>query len=64
MPTMFLTTTEAAKVLGLSDQTIVKRCKEGVFDYIRVGRQFLIDKQSFEEKIGKKLPEGEEGANQ
>jgi len=49
-----------AKLLGVSDQTVVNLCREGKLKHIRVGRQYRIYKDVIEQMIGRPIEGGEE----
>jgi len=55
----FLSTTELAKILGISRIAVYKRIKNGKIKAIRVGRDFLIDKKGLGNILGKELQEQE-----
>ncbi len=52
-----ITTTELAKILGVSRITVFKRIKRGQIKAIRVGKNFVIPKDSLPEVLGKILSE-------
>ena len=51
----FITTTELAKILGISRIAVFKRIKRGQIKAIRVGRNFIIPKDSLPEVLGQVL---------
>ena len=51
----FITTTELAKILGISRISVFKRIKRGQIKAIRVGRNFIIPKDSLPEVLGQVL---------
>ena len=51
----FMTTAELAKILGISRITVFKRIKRGQIKAIRVGRNFVIPKDSLPEVLGQVL---------
>ena len=53
----FITTTELAKILGISRIAVFKRIKRGQIKAIRVGKNFVISKHSLPEVLGKILSE-------
>ena len=53
----FITTAELAKILGISRIAVFKRIKRGQIKAIRVGRNFIIPKDSLPEVLGKILSE-------
>lgn len=50
-----ITTTELAKILGISRIAVFKRIKRGQIKAIRVGRNFVIFRDSLPEVLGKVL---------
>jgi excisionase family DNA binding protein len=52
-----ITTTELAKILGISRIAVFKRIKRGQIKAIRVGKNFVIPKNSLLEVLGKILSE-------
>jgi excisionase family DNA binding protein len=50
-----ITTTELAKILGISRVAVFKRIKRGQIKAIRVGRNFVIPKDSLPEVLGQVL---------
>jgi len=50
-----ITTAELAKILGISRITVFKRIKRGQIKAIRVGRNFVIPKDSLPEVLGQVL---------
>ena len=55
----FLSTTELAKILGISRIAVYKKIKSGKIKAIRVGRNFIIDKKGLGEILGKELSKKE-----
>lgn len=55
----FLSTTELAKILGISRIAVYKKIKKGEIKAMRVGRNFLIDKKDLNNILGKELTEKE-----
>ena len=51
----FITTTELAKILGISRIAVFKRIKRGQIKAIRVGRNFVIPRDSLPEVLGQVL---------
>jgi excisionase family DNA binding protein len=51
----FITTTELAKILGISRIAVFNRIKRGQIRAIRVGRNFIIPKDSIPEILGRVL---------
>ena len=51
----FITTAELAKILGISRISVFKRIKRGQIKAIRVGRNFIIPKDSLPEVLGQVL---------
>ena len=51
----FITTAELAKILGISRIAVFKRIKRGQIKAIRVGRNFIIPKDSLPEVLGQVL---------
>ncbi len=51
----YFTTTELAKILGISRIAVFKKIKSGEIKAIRVGRVFAIPKAEFEIILGKTL---------
>jgi excisionase family DNA binding protein len=52
-----ITTAELAKLLGISRITVFKRIKRGQIKAIRVGKNFVIPKDSLPEILGRILSE-------
>ena len=52
-----MTTVELAKILGISRIAVFKRIKRGQIKAIKVGRNFVIPKNSLPEILGKILSE-------
>ena len=50
-----ITTTELAKILGISRIAVFKRIKRGQIKAIRVGRNFVIPRDSLPEVLGQVL---------
>ncbi len=55
----FFSTTELAKILGISRIAVYKKIKKGEITAIRVGRNFVIDKKDLGNILGKELTEKE-----
>ncbi|MFA7319252.1 MAG: helix-turn-helix domain-containing protein [Parcubacteria group bacterium] len=55
----FFTTSEAAKILGVSRITIFNRIKTGKLAAIRIGRNYAIPKEELEANLGRELSEEE-----
>jgi len=53
----FLTSTEVAEILRVSDQTIVGMCKRGELDSVKVGKQYRIYKDAVEQWIKRPIDE-------
>jgi len=53
----FITTAELAKILGISRIAVFKRIKRGQVKAIRVGKNFVIPKDSLPEVLGRVLSE-------
>lgn len=53
----FLTTAEAAKLLGISRIAVFKKIKSGKIKAEKAGRAFLIDKKEFGKILGAVLTE-------
>lgn len=53
----FITTVELAKILGISRIAVFKRIKRGRIKAIRVGRNFVIARDSLPEILGRILSE-------
>ena len=53
----FITTTELAKILGISRIAVFKRIKRGQIKAIRVGKNFIVSKDSLPEVLGRILSE-------
>ncbi|MFC1675239.1 helix-turn-helix domain-containing protein [Candidatus Omnitrophota bacterium] len=53
----FLTTTELAKILGISRIAVFKRVKKGQIKAIRIGKNYVIPKDSVPEILGEVLSE-------
>lgn len=51
----FLSTTELAKILGVSHVAVYKKIKSGQIKAIRVGRNFVIDKRDLGGILDEKL---------
>jgi len=51
----FLSTTELAKILGISRIAVYKKIKQGKIKAQRIGRNFAIDDQEFNKILGKEL---------
>ncbi len=55
----FLSTTELAKILGISRIAVFKKIKGGKIKATKVGRNFIIDKKDVGEILGKELSKQE-----
>lgn len=55
----FLSTSELAKLLGISRIAVYKKIKKGEIKAIRVGRNFVIDKKDAASVLGEELTEKE-----
>ncbi len=55
----FITTTELAKILGISRIAVYKRVKSGKIKASRIGRNFIIDKNDLGDILGKELKQSE-----
>ena len=55
----FLSTTELAKILGISRIAVYKKIKSGKIKAMKVGRNFIIDKKGLGEILGKELSKEE-----
>ena len=55
----YFTTSEIAKLLGLSRIAVFKRIKKGKMKAIKIGRSYVISKACFPEIIGKKLSQAQ-----
>ena len=55
----FITTTELAKMLGVSRIAVYKRIKSGKIIALRIGRNFVIDKKDLGDILGKELKQSE-----
>jgi len=53
----FLTTTELAKILGISRIAVFKKIKKGQIKAIRIGKNFVIARDSLPEVLGQVLSE-------
>ncbi len=53
----FITTTELAKLLGISRVAVFKKVKKGEIPAMKVGRSFVIDKTNLPELFGEGLSE-------
>lgn len=53
----FLTTTELAKILGISRVAVFKKIKKGQIKAIRIGKNYVIPKDSFHIVLGEVLSE-------
>jgi len=51
----FLTLSEMAKILGISREAVLKRAKKGQIKAIKIGRNFAILKEEYENILGKTL---------
>lgn len=50
---------ELAAALGLKDQTVMKFCREGRIDHIRVGRLYRIPATEFDRVLREGVPQAE-----
>lgn len=57
MDKRFLTTSEVAKLLGVSRVAVFKRIKSGGIKARRIGRNFVIDRKDVAEALGDLLAE-------
>jgi len=55
----FLSTAELAKILRISRVAVFKKIKEGKIKAVRVGRNFVIEKENLGEIIGTVLKDSE-----
>ena len=55
----FISTTELAKILGISRIAVYKKIKSGKIKAMKVGRNFIIDKKGLGEILGKELSKKE-----
>ncbi len=55
----FLSTTELAKILGISRVAVFKKIKKGEIKAAKVGRNFVIDKKDLGNILGKELTKKE-----
>ena len=55
----FLSTTELAKILGISRVAVFKKIKKGEIKAVKVGRNFVIDKKDLGNILGKELTKKE-----
>ena len=55
----FLSTTELAKILGISRIAVYKKIKSGKIKATKVGRNFIIDNKNMGEILGKELSKKE-----
>ena len=53
----FLSTTELAKILGISRIAVYKKIKNGMIKATKVGRNFIIDKKDLGDILGGKISE-------
>lgn len=51
----FISTTELAKMLGISRVAIFKKIKNGQIKAVKVGRSFIIDKKDISDMVGNVL---------
>lgn len=51
----YFTTSEAAKILGISRVAVFNRIKKGTLAAIRIGRNFAIPKEELEHNLGREL---------
>lgn len=55
----FFTTSELAKIMGISRIAVFNRIKNGKIKAIRIGRNWLIPKEEIEDHVGKELTKKE-----
>ena len=55
MPREFLTTSQLAKLLGVSRIAVFKKIKKGEIKAVRIGRNYAVDKKLVDELLGQKL---------
>jgi excisionase family DNA binding protein len=55
----FFTTSEAAKILGISRIAVFNRIKKGKLKAMQIGRNFAIPKEELEDNLGRELSEEE-----
>ena len=55
----FLSTTELAKILGISRIAVYKKVKSGKIKAVKIGRNFVIDKRNLGNILKKELTEKE-----
>ncbi|MFA6047310.1 MAG: helix-turn-helix domain-containing protein [Parcubacteria group bacterium] len=55
----FFSTTEAAKILGISRIAVFNRVKRGSLKAIRIGKNWAIPKEELENNLGRPLSEEE-----
>jgi len=55
----FLSTTELAKILGISRIAVYKKIKKGEIKATRIGRNFIINKKDLGNILGEELTEKE-----
>ncbi|MBU1045916.1 helix-turn-helix domain-containing protein [Patescibacteria group bacterium] len=51
----FISTTELAKLLGISRIAVYKKIKKGTIEAVKIGRNFAIDKKDLYGILGKEL---------
>ena len=51
----FLTTSQLAKLLGVSRIAVFKKIKKGEIKAVRIGRNYAVDKKLVDELLGQKL---------
>jgi len=61
MDKRFLTTSEVAKLLGVSRIAVFKKIKSGEIRARKIGRNFVIDKKDIAEVLGDLLAESRKG---
>lgn len=59
MEERFISTTELARILGVSRVTIFNRIKNGSIKALKIGRNFVIDKDEVPELKNEKLGESD-----
>ena len=58
-PQTMRTPQELATALGLKDQTVMKFCREGRIEHIKVGRLYRIPAAEFERVLREGVPQAE-----
>lgn len=59
IPKSMRTPQELAAALGLKDQTVMKFCREGRIEHIKVGRLYRIPAQEFDRVLREGVPQPE-----